>query len=73
MSDRGIIVGDVLHVLKTGFVYERAVQSTRRGFWRYSIESKSPNSQHREIRLVVIPSMRPQCLKLVTVMWVDER
>lgn len=71
MLDRGIIVSDVLYVLKHGFVLKDSEPATRRGFFRYEIESRTPNSGSRDIRLIVIP--QPQWLiKIVTVMWVDE-
>ena len=71
LSDRGLIMGDVLHVLKFGFVYNEAQPATR-GFFKYLMEATTPNSGSRVVRIVVIPSPSDQ-IKLVTVMWVDER
>ena len=73
LRTRNLLMGDVLHVLKTGFVYENPQKASRDGFWKYKIENKSPNSRSREIRVVVIPSVKPQILKIITVMWIDER
>lgn len=73
MSDRGIIMSDVLYILKNGFVYEDPRPATQNGFFRYAIESKSPNSESRSIRLIIIPEESACNFKLVTVMWVDEQ
>jgi len=72
MLARDLIVGDVRHVLKTGFVYEEAVAATRQGFFKYRVEGTSPNSDGRTIRVVVIPS-GGCAMKVVTVMWRDEK
>ncbi len=72
MLDRNIIISDVLYVLKFGFVLEDPVPATREGFYRYAIENKTPNSDRRDIRLIVIPDKRQYLIKVVTVMWVDE-
>jgi hypothetical protein len=72
MLIRGLIVGDVLHVIKHGFVYEKGEPSTRSGLFRYQMECVTPNSQGRTVRLILIPS--PNCsIKVVTVMWADEQ
>ena len=72
MAERGLIMGDVKHVLKTGFVYDEAKESTQEGFFKYRIEGTSPNSEGRTVRLVVIPNGR-HAVKIVTVMWRDEK
>lgn len=71
MAARDIIVSDVLHVLKHGFVYEMPESATKSGFYKYKVESKSPAGP-RDIRLVVIPWSTPPEIKVVTVMWRDE-
>jgi hypothetical protein len=73
MLERSIIISDVLYILKNGFVHNDCVPSTRAGLNRYAIESKSPNSSNRAIRIVVIPHSKSCHLKIVTVMWVDEK
>lgn len=71
MSDRGLIMGDVMHLLKWGFVYEEPEDATRDHF-KYRVEGTTPNSDGRTVRSVVIPS--GDChLKIVTVMWRDEK
>lgn len=72
MLERSLIVGDVLHVLKRGFVYDEPEPSTREGLFKYRMESSTPNSNQRTLRVVVIPCQRDSILKVVTVMWRDE-
>jgi Domain of unknown function (DUF4258) len=72
MEDRGLIMGDVLHVLKQGIVYTDAKPSTRADLFKYAMESKTPNSGNRVVRVVAIPSPQSCEVKIVTVMWVDE-
>jgi hypothetical protein len=71
LQGRGLLIGDVLHVLKHGFVYEPGEAATRPGCFKYKMESNTPNSTGRIVRIVVIPSTT-NGVKLVTVMWVDE-
>jgi Domain of unknown function (DUF4258) len=72
LDRRALIVSDALHVMKRGHIYENPVASTRGGFYKYSMESSSPNSNSRTLRVVVIPSASERLLKIVTVMWRDE-
>ena len=65
MAARDIIVSDVLHVLKHGFVYEISEPATKSGFYKYRMESRSPAGP-RDIRLVVIPWSTPPEIKIVT-------
>ena len=72
MEERGITSVDIMYVLKNGFVYDAAEAATRAGLYKYKINNPTPNSNRREVRLVVIPSpQRPQ-IKIATVMWADE-
>jgi hypothetical protein len=71
MSERDLIVGDVLHVLKHGFVYEEPESATREGCFKYKLESTTPSST-RTVRVVAIPWVNPAEIKIVTVMWRDE-
>lgn len=73
MRERGIIVSDILYLLKHGFVYEQAEPSTREGLFKYQVEGTTPNSNRRALRVVVIPDARAVQMKLVTIMWRDER
>ena len=72
LEERDLIMADLLHLLKTGFVYDDPEPSTREGHFKYRVEGKTPNSDGRTVRAVVIPST--DCaLKIVTIMWRDER
>jgi hypothetical protein len=55
MADRGLITGDLLHLLKTGFVYEEPVSSTRDGYFKYTVEGTTPNSNGKSLAAIVIP------------------
>jgi hypothetical protein len=72
MVERGLIIGDVLHVLKHGTVRRPGNPSTQRGFFKYEIECVTPNSNGRTARLVVIPSAASGFVKVITVMWSNE-
>ncbi|HVZ70445.1 MAG TPA: DUF4258 domain-containing protein [Rhizomicrobium sp.] len=72
MKERGITAIDVMYVLKNGFVYDPPVQATRAGFYRYSMINPTPNSNRREVRVVLIPSIQAAQAKVATVMWADE-
>jgi hypothetical protein len=71
MRDRDIVMSDLLHVMRLGFVLEEPVAATRSGFFRYLIEATTPNSEGRKVGLVIIPDGLCE-LKIVTVMWRDE-
>ncbi len=72
MRERALIISDVLYVLKNGFCYREALPSTREGFNKYEMESTTPNSNGRDVRIIVIPDKKACFLKIITVMWVDE-
>lgn len=72
MSARGLIMSDLLFVLKNGFVYVEGQESTVDGFFKYQVESQSPNSGSRVLKVVAIPDYKSCGLKIVTVMWRDE-
>lgn len=72
LSERNLIMSDVLFALKNGFVRTAPWESTVRGLFKYSMESRTPNSANRSIRVVVIPDLIGCQMKLVSVMWVDE-
>ena len=70
--ERGLVVADIRHLLSFGFVYDEPEEASREGFFKYTIEGTTPNSDGRTVRLVVIPDGRSS-VKIVTVMWKDER
>lgn len=72
MLARGLIMGDVLFLLKYGFVHEEPSPAARKQLYRYKLEGKTPNSANRIVRAVVIPDWRHMAIKVITVMWVDE-
>lgn len=72
LAARRLITGDVMYVLKNGYVYENPEPSTREGLYKYRVESSTPNSNSRTLRLVVVPCATEMGLKIVTVMWRDE-
>ncbi len=72
LEERGLTVGDVLHVLRNGHVYDEAEPATQAGLHRYRVESETPNSGGRRVRVVVVPAPGRPALKIVTVMWIDE-
>ena len=72
MMEREIYTSDVLHVLKHGFVYDRPEDATKANCFKYKIESTSPVGP-KVVKLVVIPWISPPEIKIVTVMWRDEK
>lgn len=72
LAERGLIMSDILYVLKNGFVYDDPEPSTRAGYGKYAMESRSPNSGRRSVRVIVIPDKKASFLKIISVMWVDE-
>lgn len=72
LQERELTMSDVIHVMKHGFVHEEAEPTTRAGFFKYRMVAATPNSGGRQVRIVVIPTPANQ-VKLVTVMWADER
>jgi hypothetical protein len=72
LLDRSLNSGDMLYVLKNGFVYEEARFSDEHQSWSYRMECLTPNSPSREVAVAVVPAVSPAELAIVTVMWVDE-
>ena len=72
MVERDLTMGDLLYVLKNGFVYAVPETATQPGLWKYCVETGSPNSGNRVVRVVVIPDVSRLWAKVVTVMWADE-
>lgn len=72
LAERDLIMGDVRYVLKHGFVFDAAQPATQAGLYRYRIETRTPNSNNRSVRLVVVPDPKACWIKVITVMWADE-
>ena len=72
MNERGLLMSDLLFVLRHGFVYDEPEESTVNGLFKYSVESQSPNSGARFLRVVAIPDETSCQIKVITIMWRDE-
>ncbi len=72
LAERGLIVSDVLYVLKNGFVHRSAEPTKVVGEFCYRMDGRSPNSGGRSLGVVVIPDLPSRHLRVVTVMWLDE-
>lgn len=72
LRERDLIMSDAMHILKRGFVLNEPEPATRDGYFKYRIEGTTPNSDGRTVALVVIPDGANE-LKIVTIMWRDER
>ncbi len=73
LSERGLIMSDVLYVLKNGFIHLNPEPATRNGYNKYAMECRCPNGGSREVRVIVIPDKKACLLKIISVMWVDEK
>ena len=73
IDQRNLILSDLLYLLRNGFVVcEEPEQSTQKGLYKYLIDGKTPNSDARYLRIVVIPDEKSNQIKVVTAMWRDE-
>ena len=72
LAERGIVVSDVLYLLRNGFVYEDPKPATQAGYFRYVVDCRTPNSDGRIVTAVVIPNANTMSIKIVTVYWKDE-
>lgn len=72
LNERGLLMGDMLHVLKFGYVYGEAQPAKTNGYFRYRVEGSTPNSNGRSVAVVVIPHPQATELKIVSIMWRDE-
>jgi len=73
MDQRDISTFDVLAVLRHGFVHLAPVRGNRPGAFVYAMEARTPDHGGRTIRVVVAVDPGRTRLKVVTVMFVDER
>lgn len=72
MDERDLTTGDILHILKRGFVYEMHQPSTRPKCFKYCVDGTTPSSGNRTVRVVCVPCTDPLEIKVVTIMWRDE-
>lgn len=73
MHERGLIMGDLLYVLRNGSNHLDCVPSTQAELYKYIMQTETPNSEGREVGVVCIPDQLKVGVKIVTVMWIDER
>jgi len=73
MLERSLFNGDILYVLRNGFIHLDPIPSTRENYNKYAMECPCPNSRRRAVRVIVIPDKQTCFLKAVSVMWVDEK
>lgn len=71
LSERNLQMGDAMMLMRTGFIYNSPVESTQPGLWKYEINGKTPNSQNRQLGMIVIPDFDKNMIKLVTIFWID--
>ena len=71
IEERDIIISDITYILIRGYIDEEPEESTRAGYCKYKMCGKSPNSNNREICLIIIPDPDKPAIKLVTIMWKD--
>ncbi len=72
MEERNLVTGDLVYLLKNGFVYDNPEVATNPEYFKYTMVGETPNSGNRALKVIVIPG-GGACLKIVTVMWRDER
>lgn len=70
LLERDLLMSDLLFLLRNGFVYDEAQASTRPNFFKYNVQSPTPNTNGRALVATVIPD--ECCIKVVTIMWKDE-
>lgn len=80
IEQRSIIMSDVLHLLKYEHVEPQRQKATIRNMswhqhklWRYAITGYTPNSDRRRLQSIVIIPDEKGGIKIVTIMWQDER
>ncbi len=70
-QERNLLIADIRYLLKFGYVYDDAEESTKNGFWKYKVEGTTPNSETRTLLVVIIPDFQHRTIKMVTVHWKD--
>ena len=74
LKERGIIMSDVIYLLYHDFKLLSIDESTRsaEGLFKYKICGRTPNSDDKNIYLVIIPSLKINGVKIITAMWERE-
>jgi len=65
LEERTILTGDLLYLLKNGFIYELAEASTRKDFWKYKIEGVTPTQTGAQSLLLLFRILRQNISKLL--------
>ena len=58
LAERDLLISDVLYALKNGFVRQEPTPSTQSGYNKYCMECRTPNSNGRDVRVVVVADSR---------------
>ncbi|MFZ2031909.1 MAG: hypothetical protein WAU68_16480 [Vitreimonas sp.] len=73
LEQQPIIMGDLLHLLSTGYVYDEAVETSMAGlYFKYTVEGPTPNSNGRTLTAVVVPNGGRK-IKVCSVEWKDQK
>lgn len=75
--ERDLISGDILYLLKNGFVHSKGKKADGKAknnndIFKYIIEGSTPNSNGRFICAVIIPAP-DESVTILTVYWKDEK
>jgi hypothetical protein len=73
LLERDLQTGDILHLLKFGHVLKEPNPATQKNLYKYEMEGTTPNSFSRTLVAVVIPHPTDPKVKVVSIMWKDER
>lgn len=76
LQERNLISGDVLYLLKNGFVHSKGQKADGKAknnndIFKYIIEGSTPNSNGRFICAAIIPAP-DESVTILTVYWKDE-
>lgn len=62
-----LLMGDILYVCKNGVVNDEGQRSTQPRVFKYTISSAAPNSESKQVYVVVAVDERQNCMKVVDV------
>ena len=72
LTEREILSGDLLYLLRNGFIYDAPTQATQPNLWKYVIEGATPNSNSKTLCAAIIPDIEKGHIKIVTCYWKDK-
>lgn len=73
LAERDLQIGDILHLLKYGHIYQDPTPATQPSLFKYELEGTTPNSHTRFLKAIVIPHPDEPQVKVVSIMWKDEK